>query len=274
MHNAIGDNLELRSNKMDYKKVTAYWRLFLFFLVVCFVLPPYYVVTKINKPLGYKYGRFLLRSWLRALGHKATLRGEILDKKPVIYAVNHISYVDILVCGMFLKGRYVAKEEVEGWPLFGKLTTLQGSVYIKRTKTATADGKKMMMKVIEEPDSLILFPEGTTSDGLRVLPFGSSFFDVAIEADVMVQPITIAYAGCNGMPMPHWIRKMVGWDSPILELWPHLSKLIEIGNVQVIVTAHPPLNPKDFKSRKELAKASWEAVNNGLFNSFKPVKVS
>ncbi len=246
----------------------AIWRFFLIVLVFLTHTPIYWFLLKVNLPLGYRFGRFYLSSWRKCIGHQLIINGELSKVKPTLFVSNHSSYVDILVLGTFVPGRFVAKQEISKWPIMGWLTTNQGSIYIDRSRTAIAEGLEKVAKFLEKGESLILFPEGTTSDGCRVLPFGSSFFDSAMKYNVTVQPITITYAGWDGLPMPRYMRKICGWFSPDTDLLSHLWTIAQLGTVQVIVDLHPPLKAGDFKSRKDLSEASFNAVQSGLLQAF------
>lgn len=242
------------------------YRMSMVVLIALLYTLPYAILLRMNKEWGMRFGRFYLRSWCRAIGHKVRIEGEVSPHKPTLFVGNHISYVDILVCG-FLEGRFVAKQDVKSWPLFGMLTTWQRSIYINRTPRAIAQGYKDLEKVVLEGDSLILFPEGTTSDGCRVLPFSSSFFGLALEHHMPVQPFTIIYEGWDNVPMPRYLKKMVGWFSVDMELVPHLWFLCQLGRVNVVVRLHEPLNPQDFSSRKALSERAWEVINRGRYRS-------
>jgi 1-acyl-sn-glycerol-3-phosphate acyltransferase len=246
----------------------ALWRFFLVILVCLIYGPIHWVLSKVHRPLGFWWGRFLLSSWRRSLGHKLIIKGELSRAKPTLFVANHSSYVDILVLGTFVPARFVAKKEVAKWPFIGWLSTIQGSVYIDRSRNAIAEGADKLMNCIEQGESLILFPEGTTSDGCRILPFGSSFFDVAIKKNLVVQPITIAYAGWDGLPMPRFMRKMCGWFSPDVDMLSHLWSLVQWGTIQVVVHLHSPLKADEFASRKDLAETSFQAVQAGLGDAF------
>lgn len=246
----------------------ALWRFFLVALVFLTYTPIYWVLLKINQPLGFRFGRFYLSSWRKCLGHQLTIKGELSKVEPTLFVANHSSYIDILVLGTFVPARFVAKKEVAGWPIMGWLATSQGTIYIDRNRNAIAEGADKLIKYIEQGESLILFPEGTTSDGCRILPFGSSFFDVAVKYNVVVQPISVTYAGWDRLAMPRFMRKACGWFSPDIDMLPHLWSLVQWGTIQVIVELHPPLKTEDFSSRKELAQASFEAVQRGLVGAF------
>jgi 1-acyl-sn-glycerol-3-phosphate acyltransferase len=246
----------------------AVWRLFLIGMISLIYSPIHWLLCKINRPIGFWWGRLLLSSWRKAIGHQLIIKGELSPSKPTLFVANHSSYVDILVLGTFIPARFVAKKEVSKWPLIGWLSTNQGSIYIDRNRNAIGEGADKLLEYLDRGESLILFPEGTTSDGCRILPFGSSFFDVAMKKNVPIQPITITYAGWDGLPMPRFMRKACGWFSPDLEMFPHLWSLMQWGTVQVVVELHPLLSPKEFHSRKDLALTSFQSVQSGLVGAF------
>lgn len=253
----------------------AIWRFFLIIIVFLTYTPLYWVLLRVHKPLGFRFGRFYLSTWRKCIGHQLIIKGELSKVKPTLFVSNHSSYVDILILGTFIPARFVAKLEVAKWPIMGWLATNQGTIYIDRSRTAISEGTDKLTQFIEKGESLILFPEGTTSDGCRVLPFGSSFFDVAIKKNVVVQPITITYAGWDRLPMPRFMRKICGWFSPDVDLVSHLWAIAQWGTVQVIVDLHPSLKASDFASRKDLSEASFRAVQEGLINAFqKPLSES
>lgn len=247
----------------------AFCRFFLVIVVFLTYTPIYWFLLKVNQPLGFRFGRFYLSTWRKCLGHQLIVKGELSKVSPTLFVANHSSYVDILVLGTFVPARFVAKQEVAKWPVMGWLATNQGTIYIDRNRNAIGEGANKLIEYIDKGESLILFPEGTTSDGCRILPFGSSFFDVAVKKNVVVQPITVTYAGWDRLPMPRYMRKLCGWFSPDIDMVPHLWSLVQWGTIQVIVELHPVLKAHEFTSRKELAQASFHAVQNGLVAAFK-----
>ncbi len=253
---------------MISSKIIGAWRFFLFLMVYSTVYLPFYIASKISTKAAYFFGRLFLRSSCYVLGHRVIIRGQPNTQSQTLFCINHISYLDIAVVGPHVPGRFIAKSEVKNWPIFGQMSTMYGSVYIERTSAGISEGLKQLDETLKRNENLILFPEGTTSDGCRVLPFASSFFDVAMKNNLTVQPVTLAYAGWDGMPMPRYLRKLVGWFSPDLEMMPHLWQMAQLGKIQAIITFHPPIQASDFPSRKALAKKAWESVNQGLFDSF------
>lgn len=246
----------------------AVWRFFLLTVVSLTLSPLHWILSKTNRSLCFWCGRLIMSSWARLSGHQLLVRGAMSTEVPTLFVANHSSYIDIAVMGTLVPARFVAKREVAQWPVIGRLATNQGSLYIERTRTAIAEGAAKLLKCLEAGESMILFPEGTTTDGCRILPFGSSFFDVAMATNVTVQPITITYAGWDGLPMPRFMRKRCGWFSPDLGVGPHLWELLQWGTIQVVVEFHPPLTPSAYSSRKDLAQATFSAVQHGLADAF------
>lgn len=188
--------------------------------------------------------------------------------QPTLYIINHCSYLDIGVLGSLIGGSFVAKAEVAGWPLFGWLARLQRTVFVNRQRrTDTAGQRNEIARRLEIGDSLILFPEGTSSDGNRVLPFKTALFSAAEQRidgrPVTVQPVTIAYVRLDGIPLGHGLRPFYAWYGD-MELGLHLWKLAGLGDCTVSVEFHAPVTIDDFGSRKALAAHCRQVIVAGM----------
>ena len=113
------------------------------------------------------------------LGIKVRVYGARSRMTPTLFVCNHVSYLDIEVMGGLVPGSFVAKAEVATWPFFSTLAKAQRTIFIERTSGRTSASRDEMMKRLDTGDNLMLFPEGTSSDGTRVLPFRSALFGVA-----------------------------------------------------------------------------------------------
>ena len=127
---------------------------------------------------------------------KPVVLGRPSTERPTLFVSNHTSYLDIEVLGALIIGSFVAKTEVAGWPLFGFLARLQETVFINRAVRQDARRQSETLSGrLAAGDSLILFPEGTSSDGNRVLPFKTALFAVAAQRiddrPLVVQPVSI-----------------------------------------------------------------------------------
>lgn len=224
-------------------------------------------------------GLALRRSWSRtlpALYHRGCCRilgfrlrtiGAPTAARPVLFASNHVSYTDITVLGSLIIGSFIAKAEVAGWPLFGWLAKLQRSVFIDRRAGSARLQRDAMTKRLAAGDALILFPEGTSGDGNRVLPFKSALFSAAEAVpetgSIAVQPVSIAYTRLDGMPLGRLLRPFLAWYGTA-ELAPHLWSMLGLGTVEVVVEFHPPTFLADCGSRKALARYCYGRIAGGM----------
>lgn len=186
---------------------------------------------------------------------------------PALYVCNHASYLDIVVLSTLLDASFVAKSEVAGWPLFGLLAKLVNTIFVERRPSRSGAHRNEMRERLEAGRSLILFPEGTSSDGNRVLPFNSTFFAIVEEPingkPIPVQPITLAYTRYNNLPMSRRERPYLTWYGDTAMVG-HLWRLLTIGRATVEVRFHPPVTIDAFGSRKALAAACGQSVAAGL----------
>ncbi|MGE5268416.1 MAG: lysophospholipid acyltransferase family protein [Thiohalocapsa sp.] len=210
--------------------------------------------------------RFYHRWCCRILGLKVRRIGRPTRARPVLFAANHISYLDITVLGSLLAVSFIAKREVARWPLFGWLAKLQRSVFIDRQVRTTRAQRDSIARRLLAGDALVLFAEGTSSDGNRVLPFKSALFSVAdhVDADpVAVQPVSIAYTRLDGLPIGRRLRPLFAWYGE-MAMAPHLWTMIGLGTVEVVVEFHPPTTLAACGSRKALARYCEARVAGGV----------
>ena len=143
-----------------------------------------------------------VQRWSNQLLHKAGIalevHGQPAPQGPVLLVANHISWLDIPVMHAARFCRFVSKDDVRSWPLIGPLATAAGTLYISRN--SRRDARRMvqtMAQSLEQGDVLAVFPEGTTGDGLSLLPFHSNLLQSAVEADAAVQPVALRFVGAD-----------------------------------------------------------------------------
>ena len=220
--------------------------------------------------LPNRYHRFLC--WL--VGIRVVRRGEPYRKGACLIVANHTSWLDIPVIASLEPCSFVAKSEVAGWPFFGTLAKLQRTVFVERERrTRTTHSRNEIHSRIAEGDRLVLFPEGTSSDGNRVLPFKSALMSVAQltivngeedrEDDLVVQPLSVAYTKLYGMPMGRYFRPFFAWYGD-MELFPHLWKAFSLGPIEVTVEYHKPVTIREIGNRKALAAYCEECCRAGV----------
>jgi 1-acyl-sn-glycerol-3-phosphate acyltransferase len=212
------------------------------------------------------FPRFYHRQCCRILGLAVHPIGHPTEARPVLFAANHISYLDITVFGSLIAGSFIAKNEVARWPLFGWLARLQRSVFISREVRSAAEQRDSIASRLAANEALILFPEGTSGDGNRVLPFKSALFSVAnrpAAGPVTVQPVSIAYTRLDGMPIGRRLRPLFAWYGS-MAMAPHLWTVLGLGTIEIVVEFHAPTTLAACGSRKALARYCEDAVARGL----------
>jgi 1-acyl-sn-glycerol-3-phosphate acyltransferase len=143
------------------------------------LIPVQGALVALKSPLAASFPRLYHRMCCRILGFRIDAKGKLSERHPTLFVVNHVSYVDVTILGALIKGSFVAKSEVARWPLFGVLAKLQRTVFIERRVHSTAAQRGELTRRLAAGDDLILFPEGTSGDGSRVLPFKSALFSAA-----------------------------------------------------------------------------------------------
>jgi 1-acyl-sn-glycerol-3-phosphate acyltransferase len=232
------------------------------------LMPVQMLAVALCWPLRLSLPVFYHRICARIIGLDIVVRGRRVTEAPVLYVSNHSSYLDIMVLGSLIPGSFVAKSEVAGWPLFGLLAKLQRTVFIERKARGTVGQQRDDMRArLEDGDNLILFPEGTSSDGSRTLPFKTALFAVAGlrrgETPLTVQPVSVTATRLDGIPMGTAFRPFYAWYGD-MDLAPHLWQAVKQGRMTIEVEFHPPVTIDAVGSRKALAEHCWKAVAQGV----------
>lgn len=200
------------------------------------------------------------------LGVRVRLLGEMARPhygRAVIFVSNHSSWVDIAVLGGRLEGCFVAKEDVARWPIIRIIARLGRTIFVSRQRASTARERDDMQARLAAGDGIILFPEGTTSDGARVLPFRTPFFAIASHNPApIIQPVSIVYDRLGGLPLGRASRTAFSWFGD-MEIASHYANFGQLRGMRVSVLLHTPLDPRDFPDRKMLAQEVWRIVADG-----------
>lgn len=215
---------------------------------------------------------FFWSSVTRIMGIRVRVIGErpkSTDGRPIVFVSNHTSWVDIPVLGGVLNGCFVAKGEVAGWPLIGTIARLGRTVFVSRQRGSTGRERDAMRDVLDRGDNLILFPEGTSSDGSRTLPFRSAFFAVAEarkDSDPsrlpMLQPVSVVYDRLGGLPIGRASRAVFAWYGD-MDIGSHFWQLAQNVGLRVTIVLHAPIDPALYVDRKALTQVTWDIVAQG-----------
>jgi len=253
------------------RTLMAFLKLGLFLSWSALLVPPQMLVMLFRgrKP-AYTIPRIWHKGVCRILGLRVSIEGTPCTDRQVIFVANHISYLDIPVIGSILKASFVAKGEVAGWPVFGFLSKLQQTAFISRSKTTLGRDKNNLETMLKDGRSMIIFPEGTSTDGRTVVPFKSSLFSIALNddgTDIWLQPMTLSLLSVNGQsPTDQPLRDLYAWYGD-MTLAPHLGAFGKAGGAHIRVTFHEPVRARANPDRKYLAQTCYESVLKGLDKS-------
>jgi 1-acyl-sn-glycerol-3-phosphate acyltransferase len=215
------------------------------FVALTLVLLPLQLIgiafdLRLQRTIPHLYHRILcalIGVRIREVGRRSTA-------SPALILSNHVSWLDICVISALSPVVFVAKREVAGWPVFGWLARLQRTIFINReARHQTGAATREIAGRLLAGDSVVLFAEGTSNDGIRVLPFRSALVGAVHHAlgnsthhsHITVQPLSLAYVGFSGVPMGRSLRERVAWYGDA-DLIPHLLHVLSSGAVDVIVS--------------------------------------
>jgi 1-acyl-sn-glycerol-3-phosphate acyltransferase len=238
----------------------------LFIAVIFFTATPIlisiqWLLNKLKLPgwgfISSNYYRFLCRL-LRITVH---VNGAPVRDRAVLFVSNHVSWIDIVVIGSVLPVAFVAKSEVRKWPLIGITAVMQRTVFVERARRhQAADAVAQIVDRLKSNTPIVLFAEGTSSDGNRVLPFRSALLGAVEMAaahfpePLTIQPMAIAYTAQHGMALGRQHRPLAAWYGD-MDFMPHIKTIIERTALDAVVSYGEPQVADAETSRKELTHA-------------------
>lgn len=229
------------------------------------LMPAQAVVQKIAPRARPRVPSLFLKLMCSSLNLQVRVHGFRARGQGVLFVSNHLGWADIPVLGSKLLASFVSKAEVNDWGVFGLMARLQGAIYVQReNKSAVGSQRDEIVERLARGGRVILFAEGTNSDGRQVLPFKSSLFSV-VEGegtDFLIQPVSLAYTRVNGMPVTRRMLPSLAWVGDV-ELKPHIADFMRLGKIRAEILLHPPVRRVDFTSRKELARHCQAVVAAG-----------
>ncbi len=254
------------------RQARALRRLLTVLVLTLLAAPVQALLLALPGPACRHFPRLYWRAVCRAIGLRVACSGtRALARRGgrgVLYVSNHVSWLDILVLGSLLPAGFIAKQEVSGWPLVSLIARLGRTVYVRRRLGSVRTEMAAIRARLAQGDGLVLFPEGTSSDGSRVLPFYSAFLAVTTLAQgggpaPLVQPISIAYDRLAGLPAGRAVRPLFAWYGA-MDLAPHCWRLLQQRSCRASVVLHEAFDPALLPAgRKPLAEAVWQRVASG-----------
>jgi lyso-ornithine lipid O-acyltransferase len=213
--------------------------------------------------LGPRARRWVRRFWSRAtcriMGIDVQARGARFAACPTVLVPNHVSYLDVVILGPFTDATFTAKAEIDGWPFFGFIARITGTMFLRRHWRQARAQRDAMAARMRAGESFVLFAEGTSSNGLAVKPFKTSLLSVAepwvLDRPVAAQGVTIAYVGlADGSPFTTANCDFYAWYDDMAFV-PHLWELLKLDGLRVVIEFHEPVLSWSVASRKVLGPA-------------------
>src|SRR3982075_2006020 len=215
------------------------------FLALTLVLLPLQLIgiafdLRLQRTIPHLYHRILCA----LIGVRIREVGALSRASPALILSNHVSWLDICVISALAPVVFVAKSEVAGWPVFGWLAKLQRTIFINRqARHQTGAATREIADRLLDGDAVVLFAEGTSSDGIRLLPFRSALIGAVHHAlgasthhkEITVQPMSLAYVGLGGVPLGRALRERVAWYGDA-DLIPHFFQVLASGAVDVTLS--------------------------------------
>ena len=218
-------------------------------------------VFGLRRPVTPFITQFVCRNAFRILNMGFVTRGALMHQPGAVVA-NHSSWLDIFALNARKRIYFVSKAEVAAWPGIGWLARATGTVFIERNPRRAREHNNLFQQRLLAGHKLLFFPEGTSSDGCRVLPFKTtlfaSFFTQNLKPLMRIQPVSVVYHAPKGQAPRYY-----GWWGD-MQLAPHLVKILATraqGRVELIY--HPPVRVSDFANRKALAAHLENIVRQG-----------
>ena len=221
-----------------------------------------------RRPVTPYITQFVCRSAFVLLGMGYRVEGEVMVGPGAVVA-NHSSWLDIFALNARKRIYFVSKAEVAKWPGIGWLARATGTVFIQRDRRTASAQVAVFQDRLALGHKLLFFPEGTSTDGQRVLPFKptlfAAFFAPGLRETLSIQPVSVVYREPTGAD-----ARFYGWWGD-MEFGPHLlSTLAARRQGSVTVIYHAPVRVADFGDRKALASALETTVRDGLIRSLRP----
>jgi len=250
-------------------RITAVPKLLVLGLCSLVLIPLQMLAIRFGWDIVHRLPVLFHRVLLTLFGVRVIAKGVPPGKAPTLVVANHVSWLDIPVIGSVHPLSFIAKSEIENWPVVGLFAKLQRSVFIDRQRRkATAEVNDALAHRLVKGEVIVLFAEGTTGDGNRLLPFRSSLVGAAQTAlmhdsveQVLLQPLAISYVRRDGLPITRRDRPFIAWYGD-MELAPHLGLFLEGHPIDVVVTWGEPIPFNG--NRKQATAAAESAVRRAL----------
>lgn len=249
-----------------------------FFALTVPLIPVQALFLRFSPKLARQFPHWYHGHVCRLFGIRIETKGTVDQDRPVLLVANHTSWLDIPVLSAVAPVSFVAKKEVSSWPFVSWLARLQRSVFIDREKRSDVSrAMNVMLDRLAAGDNIVLFPEGTSSDGNRVLNFRTSLFAAAkppdkfarvLDRQVVVQTVAVVYRHLHGVPLSRAERTKISWYGD-MDMLSHAWNYLKAGPLDVEIAIGLPQPLETYKDRKDLARRTEEDVRGHVMRQLR-----
>lgn len=232
------------------------------------IFPARWLFGEKSDPLRW----WIVTRWFRMMGWLLRLKFQVSGEAaaaPTLFVANHISWLDIPVLGAWIAGSFVSKAEVRDWPIVGLLCSSADTLFIKRGSRVSTD--QIIQDIGEHLNagrSILIFPEGTSTEGDQVLQFKRRLFRAALSSGATVQPVALCYPQDGE---PNRVIPYTGDDT----LLHNMMRLFNERETPVEINFLEPMSAEEIQSGalgdRDLAQRSWEQVNAAVLARYSKI---
>jgi 1-acyl-sn-glycerol-3-phosphate acyltransferase len=242
-----------------------------FFALTFPLMPLQLLFLKLGSRHARSFPHWYHRQVCKLVGIRLNVEGEVAAEQGVLLISNHVSWLDITVLSAIAPVSFVAKQEVASWPFVSWLAKLQRSVFVDRNRrNEVGDKANEILERLASGDHIVLFAEGTSSDGNSVVPFKTALFAAAkptggakMGAKVSAQTLAITYPKIYGLPLCRRGRHVIAWYGD-MDMASHAWRLLGLGPIDANIRIGPPVPLDDFPDRKALARYAEDKVRKDV----------
>jgi 1-acyl-sn-glycerol-3-phosphate acyltransferase len=252
------------------KKVQAF-SIISIYLIIGLIL---HLITFASKPglrlkLISRWTRLTCIFLRKILGIRLSINGNIPDRKGLFIISNHLTYLDGVILGSLFPVVFVSKLQVKSWPIFGWMTQLGGTVFVDRErKLKSVDSVKEIAGLLQNNINILIFPEGTSTNGSQILPFQSIFFQAPLSCSAGILPVTIQYTKIESADLNSSNRDRVFWYGQV-NFIKHLLEVLKLKSIEAKVIIHPQIETSyGLAPRKNLSETARQII----LRDFSPIK--
>lgn len=242
---------------------------FYFSLYVCitFIIGALPISLICRRKYASKFLSWISKKTLSVLGVYLELENKFNLSQSHLITCNHISYIDALIIQSVFPCVMITSKEIEATPVLGWIAKGAGSIFVERRNKTTIDIDNIeIQKTLEYGVSVVLFPEGTSSNGQNVLPFKSGLFDSVRFAQLQVLPLCLKYTQVDGKKYGPLNYDDVAYYSD-MTFFKHLCRLMKRKKINVKLTVLEPIDAHPFENRKDLSIECYNRINTGFFQT-------